>query len=63
METVTLEVVHAQLLKLSRDIAQMKILLQEDYELSDEVVREISISRKRSRKEFISHEAMKKEFE
>lgn len=62
METVTLDTVYAQLLKLSRDVAQVKTLLQEDYALADDVVQEIEISRHRPRKEFISHETMKEEF-
>ena len=62
METITLDVVYAQLLKLSRDVAQMKMLLQEEYELAEDVILEIETSRARPRREFISHEAMKDEF-
>jgi len=62
METVNLNKVYERLLQMSRDISQMKEWLREDFPLSNEIVSEIEISRKKSRKELISHEEMTKEF-
>ncbi len=36
--------------------------IKEDFELSDNLVKEINASEKRSKKEFISHEEMREEF-
>ena len=60
--TITLEKIHQDLVTLKREMMHIKFLLQEDFELSDEVIKDIEASRKRPRKEFISHEAMRKEF-
>ncbi len=62
METITLEKIYARLLQLGRDVEQMKAWLREDFQLSDEVVYEIELSRKRPKKDFITHEEMRKEF-
>ena len=62
MGNITLEKIHQDILELKNEIGEIKFLLEEDFELSDEVLKEIETSRKRPKKEFISHEDMKKEF-
>jgi len=62
METIILQQIHEDLLNLKKEVSHIKILIEEDLELSDDVVREIKDSRKRPKEEFISHEEMRKEF-
>ena len=62
MSTITLQQIHKDMLGLKKEVRHLKTLLEEDFELSDDVVREIEESRKRSKAGFISHEEMRKEF-
>ena len=63
METVTLNQVNQNILFLQREVERIRDLLEEgQLELDESVVKEIEDSRKRQKKEFISHEDMKKEF-
>lgn len=62
MEHVTLERIHEDLLMIKKEIDYIKAMIEEDFELADGVVEEIEKSRKRQKKEFVSHEDMKKEF-
>lgn len=62
MGTITIEQIHNDLVNLKKEMEHLRTLIQEDYELSDDVVREIEESRRRPKREFISHEEMKKEF-
>ena len=62
MKTITLERIHEDILDLKEEIKDLKNLMMEDFELSDDLVKEINESRKRSKKDFISHEEMGKEF-
>lgn len=63
VESINMNRIHEDLRELKREIIEMKMVIEEDFELSDDVLDEISASRKREDKEFISHEDMKKEFE
>lgn len=62
METVTLKQINENILNLRKEVEHIKTIVEEDFELADDVVKEIEESRKRPGKEFISHEEMKKEF-
>ena len=62
MATITLEHIHDDLIGLKKDMAFIKGILEEDLELSGEVLKGLESSRKRAQKEFISHEEMKREF-
>ncbi|MDP1695304.1 MAG: hypothetical protein Q8L29_00120 [archaeon] len=62
MENVTLNKVYEKLVRLSREVEQMKHWMAEDFELADDVVLEIELSKKKPKKEFVSHEEMRKEF-
>lgn len=62
MGAITLEKIHEDLIGLKKEMKHIKILLEENFELSEDVIKEIEESRKRPKEEFISHEEMKKEF-
>ncbi len=62
MSTVTLKQIHDDLLDLKKDMEHIKFLVEEDFEVMPHIVKEVEESRKRPRKEFISHEEMRKEF-
>ena len=62
MENVTLNKVYEKLVRLSREVEQMKHWMAEDLELAEDVILEVEVSRKKPKKEFVSHEEMRKEF-
>ena len=64
METksINLEKVYEELIDLKKQVEEVKSIVEEDFELADDVVAEIEESRKRPEKEFISNEEMRKEF-
>ena len=62
MAEITLEQIHKDIIGLKEEMKHLKVLIEEDFELKDDAVKEIEESRKKNFKELISHEAMKKEF-
>ncbi len=62
MHTITLTQIHKDLIGLKNEMEDLKMLIKEDFELSDEVIKEIEESKKRPKENFISHEEMRKEF-
>ncbi|MDP4012366.1 MAG: hypothetical protein Q8R00_02065 [Candidatus Nanoarchaeia archaeon] len=56
MTNVTLEEVNKNVLELKREIEEIRSFLNEDFELAEDVKKEIEESRKRSDSEFISNE-------
>lgn len=62
MGTITLEQIHDDLIGLRRDMSHIKALVEEDFELADDVIVEIEASRKKPKNKFISHDSMRKEF-
>ena len=62
METITLSKIHEDIQSLRKEVEEMKLVIEEDLEISDEVVKEILESRSRSKEELISNEDMIKEF-
>ncbi len=59
---VTLEQINRNLDELRRDVAQIKEYLKEDYELSDDLKREIQEAKKTPRSKFISHDEVMKRY-
>lgn len=62
MENVTLTGIHRDLLALREEVAHIRLVLDEEYELSDHIIRGVEESRRRPEKEFVSHEAMRAKF-
>ena len=62
METITLNKIHEDIQSLKKEVEEMKIVLEEDIEISDDVVNEIEESRSNPKEELISNEDMIKEF-
>ena len=62
MENVTLTQIHKDLLVLKKEVAHIRLILDEEYELSDHVTAAVNESRNRPKKEFVSNEDMKAEF-
>lgn len=63
METVNLEELNANVLALRRVVEEMRdVILEDNLELSDEVVADIERSRKKSRSSFISQKDVEAEF-
>ncbi len=59
---VTLEQINRNLDELRKDVAQIKEYLKEDYELSDDLKRELQEAKKNPRSEFISHDEVMKRY-
>lgn len=62
MQAVTLNQIHEDIVSIRVELGQIKAILEEDFELVDELQQEIGRSRQRSSPEFISHREMKEEF-
>ncbi|MBN2517296.1 MAG: hypothetical protein JXB14_00465 [Candidatus Altiarchaeota archaeon] len=62
MENVTLAQIHKDLLTLKKEVAHIRLVLDEEYELSDHIVKGVEESRKRPAKDFVSNEAMRAKF-
>lgn len=54
--------IHEDLVEIKRELKHLKTIVEEDYELADDVAQEIDESKKHSDEEMISHEEMRKEF-
>lgn len=63
MTTVTLQQLHEDLMGMKKELTHIRTLLEEEFELVNDVAREIEESRNRPRKQFISHEEMRREFQ
>lgn len=64
MSDVTIKRIHEDLLALRKEVQELKECLHEDFlELSPEVIKAVQESRQRMKKESVSHEEIKKEFE
>lgn len=62
MAQVTLEEVNKNVIKLQKELDEIRNLLHEDFELADDVKEEIEKSKKRHTSEFVNHEEIMKEF-
>jgi len=60
MGTITLERIHEDLIGLKKEMEKLRLIVAENYELSDDLVEDIKSSRKN--KVLVSQEAMRKEF-
>ncbi len=62
-EHLSLEHIHKDILKMRKEIEDIKMIMQEDdLELSDYAKKAIEESRKRKKSEFVSHEEVMKRF-
>ncbi len=59
---INIENVYKELLILKRDMENLKSIVSENFELSDDVLEEIKESQERSEGDFIPNEEMEKEF-
>ncbi len=55
-----IETLHKEILDIKNDLAYIKNILSEEYELSDEAKKQLEIARKTPVSEYISHEEVKK---
>ncbi len=63
MEETSLEQINENVLALKKRVEEMKeLLIEDELELSDEVVKEIEESRKKPESSFVSHEDIMAEF-
>lgn len=62
MTQVTLEEINKNVIKLQKELDEIRNFLHEDFELTDEVKKEIEESKKRPISEFINHKEIMKEF-
>jgi len=62
METVTLDLINKNVMKLRDDVTYLKHILGEEYELSDRAKKELKEARETPDNEYISQEDMEKEF-
>jgi len=56
MPTITLEQINENILELKKYIEEIKEYLQEDFELADDLKKEIEEAKKTPRSKFIKHE-------
>ena len=62
MTTVTLKQINENILELKKDVEEIKEFIHEDFELADDVIKEIEEAKKTPRSEFIKHEDVAKRF-
>ena len=62
MPTVTLEQINKNIMGLRKDLEEIKEYIHEDFELADDVKKEIEEAKKTPRSEFIKHEDVVKRF-
>lgn len=62
MAAVSLKTIHEDLRNLQKDVQFIKHAIAEDFELSNEVRKELEEARKTPRAEYINQENMEKEF-
>jgi len=62
MPTVTLEQINKNIMELRKDLEEIKEYIHEDFELADDVKKEIEEAKKTPRSEFIKHEDVVKRF-
>ena len=62
METKNIRELRKEVFELKEEVEHLKMIVEEDYDLADDVVAEIEESKRRPRSAFVSHEAMRKEF-
>ncbi|MFP4112340.1 MAG: hypothetical protein ACLFUO_05045 [Candidatus Woesearchaeota archaeon] len=62
MSSLTIEQLHEDMLGLKKEVKHLRKVIEEDYELADDVIDDIENSKSRDSKEMISHEEMRNEF-
>ncbi len=59
---VTVEIIYEELKEIKTDIERIKMMLEEDYELSDEAKKELEEARKTPHSKYISQKDVEKRF-
>ena len=54
--------IHRDLLALRKEVTHIRLILDEEYELSDHIVKGVEESRSRPEGEFVSNDAMRAKF-
>jgi len=62
MGSITLERLHKELLSIKEELKRISLVLEEDFELSDEAKKELERSRKEPLTSYVDHEEVLKEF-
>jgi len=62
MQTITLEQINKNILELKKDVEEIKEYIHEDFELADDLKKEIKDAKKTSRSKFIKHQDVLKRF-
>jgi hypothetical protein len=62
MRNVTLETIHKDIASLKKEIREIKVILIQEPELAEDVVKRINKARQRMKSGFVSHKEVKKEF-
>ena len=62
MVGITVETIHDELKEIKTDIERIRIMLEEDYELSDEAKKELKEARKTPHSKYISQKYVEKRF-
>jgi hypothetical protein len=62
MQNVTLDQIHRELMGLKKEVAHIRLVLDEESEPSNYIVQNVEESRKRPKEEFISNDEMRAEF-
>ena len=62
MGSVSLETINENLVALQKDMEFIKNIIVEDFELTDEVKKELEAARKTSEEEHVSQKEMEREF-
>ena len=62
MRSVTLQQIHRDLTEIRQEIRSLRVLVEEDLEPADDVVREVAESRRRPREHLIPHRRIAEEF-
>jgi len=62
MASVTMEQIHEDLIGIKRELQHLRDIVEENFDLADDVISDIKESRKKLTSQMISHEEMRKEF-
>ena len=58
---ITIQKLHEDLVEIKSELSRLRTLVEEDYELVDDVVEEIEESKSRSHDDMVNHEEMRRE--
>lgn len=62
MDDVTLKTIHKDITGLKKEIHELKVILIQEPELREDIVKRVNQARQRMKTDFVTHEQMEKEF-